>query len=184
MAKKKFHRSEVAYRRKMTVVWFGALFLLLVAVAMECLIIYNQLHPANLALSAEVDFSKIHFEGLSIDREIDEEMYEHRVVDADYDFSWNNISVSVDENNKIDRLGFYTVGDAKSEDGVNVKTVNIDYRDYPLTAVSDFVTYFGDAKIVNFGHYKYLRFTDDKYSLVLTLLDKEIYNIELSRIQK
>ena len=57
MAKKKIRRSEAAYRRKMLLVWIIALFFLALLVLLDAIIVYNQMHPVNRALSEPVDYS-------------------------------------------------------------------------------------------------------------------------------
>lgn len=162
----------------MVFVWIITLFFLLLLVLLDFIVVYNQLNPPNKALSAELDYSKIHFNGMALDTEISAEALEHKVIDAEFDYSYEDISISVDENNMIDRLAFYTTASAEGE-GTTINDIIIDYRDYPLKAVSDFVTYFGYTKITNFGHYKYLSYGDDKYGLDLTLMDGDVYNVVL-----
>ena len=182
MAKKKVRRSEAAHLRKMRFIWVVALFFLALLVLLDVIIVHNQLHPVNRALSEPIDYSKIHFEGLAIDKDAPAEVLEHPIVDSNYDYSWNNISVAVDNNNIITRLGFYTTEPSANDlasEGANINNTYIDYRDYPLLSISDFVTYFGYTKITNFDHYKYLTYQDDNYAVDITLYDSKIYNIEL-----
>ena len=182
MAKKKIRRSETAYRRKLLLVWIVSLFFLALLVLLDVIIVYNQMHPVNRALSEPVDYSKIHFEGLAVGKEASPEILEHPIVDSNYNYSWNNISIAVDNDNIITRLGFYTtepsINDLASE-GANIDNTLIDYRDYPLLTISDFVTYFGYTKVTNFDHYKYLTYQDDRYVVDITLYNRKIYNIEL-----
>ncbi len=182
MPKKKIRRSPQAYQRKMIFVWIVSLFFLVLLVVLQVIIVYNQTHPANRALSAELDYSKIHFDGLAIGDEISDEIAAQRVIDAEFDYSWHNIAISVDENNRISRLGFYTtepLDNDKAGNNTNISNVVLDYRDYPLSSVSDFVMYFGDTKVTNFDHYKYLSYQHNDYILDLTLYDGTIYNVVL-----
>lgn len=184
MAKKKIRRSEEAYRRKMMFIWIIALFFLVLLVLLEAVIIYNQTHRPIRAFSEEVDYSKIHFEGISINQEASAEILSHPIIDAEYDYSYDNISIAVDDNNIITRLGFYTQEPAAIDlksDGVNIHNTVIDYRDYPLLTASDFVNLFGYTKVTNFDHYKYFSYQDDNYVVDVTLYDGNIYNIELSK---
>ncbi len=173
MAKKKIRRSEAAHRRKMFTIWIAALFLLVLLVVLDIVVIYNQTHPFNAALAAERDYSKIHFEGLSIGDELSDDKKLNQVIDANYDYVWKNISISVDGDDKIDRLGFYATPEKTIAD------VSIDYRDYPLYTASDFALYFGQTTIKNFNNYKYLTYADDKYAVDLTLLDGDVYSVSL-----
>ncbi len=184
MAKRRVRRSEAAYRRKMLLIWIVALFFLALMVLLDILIVYNQVNPPNRALTEDVDYSKLHFEGLAIDKEAPEEVLQNPIIDSNYNYSWNNISVAVDENNIITRLGFYTTEPSIENpaiEGANIHNTVVDYRDYPLLSVSDFVTYFGYTKITNFDHFKYLTYQDDHYVVDITLYDGELYNIELSK---
>ena len=184
MAKKKIRRSETAYRRKMLLIWIVSLFFLALLVLLDVVIVYNQMHPVNRALTEEVDYSKIHFEGLAIGEEASPEILAHPIIDSNYNYSWNNISIFVDADNVITRLGFYTTEPAAndlSSVGASIENTAIDYRDYPLLTISDFVNYFGYTKITNFDHYKYLTYQDDNYVVDVTLYDRKIYNIELSK---
>jgi hypothetical protein len=178
MANRKLRRSYQDSYRKMVFVWIITLFFLMLLVLLEVITVYNQLHPPNKALSAELDYSKIHFNGLAIGNEIPAEALENRIIDAEFDYSYDDISISVDDNNIIDRLAFYTT-ELSDGNGTTINDVVIDYRDYPLKVISDFVTYFGYTKIVNFGHYKYLSYGDDNYGLDLTLMDGDVYNVDL-----
>ena len=184
MAKKKVRRSETKFQRKILFVWIAALFFLVLLVLLSVVIIYNQINPPNRALTDKVDYSKIHFEGLSVGKEASEEIKKNPIIDAEYDYSWHNISIAVDDNNIITKLGFYTTAPSESDmvsEGANIHNTNIDYRDYPLLSVTDFVNYFGKTKITNFDHYKYLTYQDKNYVVDITLYDGEIYNIELTQ---
>ena len=184
MAKKKIRRSEAAHQRKMIFMWIISLFFLALLVLLDVIIVYNQTHFAIRAFSEEIDYSKIHFEGIAIDQEASAEMLSQPIIDAEYDYSYNNISIAVDDNNIITRLGFYTQepsSDDLNSDGVNIHNTVVDYRDYPLISASDFANIFGYAKVTNFDHYKYFSYQDDKYVVDVTLYDGEIYNIELSK---
>lgn len=175
---RKLRRSYQEHYRKMVFVWIATLFFLILLVAMDFVVVYNQINPPNKALSAELDYSKIHFNGMALGSEIPAEVLEHKVIDAEYDYSYDNISISTGNDNTIDRLAFYTTSTSDGE-GTTINDVAIDYRNYPLKAVSDFVTYFGYTKITNFGHYKYLSYGDDNYGLDLTLMDGDVYNVIL-----
>lgn len=180
MAKRKIRRSNRAHHRKMVFAWIITLFFLALLVALDVVVVYNQIYPPNTALSSEVDFSKIHFNGLSIGGEVSEEILQHRVIDADYDYSYEDISISVDENNQINRLAFYTTS-AGEDENTTINDVAVDYRGYPLKDISDFVTYFGMTKVTNFSHFKYLSYRDGDYVLDITLFKGEIYNVTLSK---
>lgn len=184
MASKKARQTEVKYQRKMLIVWIAALFFLALLVLLSTVIIYNQIHPSNAALSGKVDYSKIHFEGLSVGKEAADEIKQTPIIDAEYDYTWHNISIAIDDDNIITKLGFYTTepsADDLVSEGANIHNTAIDYRDYPLLTISDFVNYFGTTKITNFGHYKYLTYQDDHYAVDITLYDGEVYNIELTK---
>ena len=179
MAKKKIRRSSRAHYRKMIFAWIISLFFLALLVVLDFIIVYNQVYPPNKALDSEIDFSKIHFNGLSLGEEINEKALQHRVVDADYDYSYEDISISVDDNNIIDRLAFYAT--TSGEGGVTINDVAVDYRGYPLKTISDFVTYFGMTKVTNFNHFKYLSYRDGDYVLDITLFKGDVYNVILSK---
>lgn len=182
MAKKKVRHSETKFQRKILFIWITALFFLALLVLLSIVIVYNQINPPNM-MSGKVDYSKIHFEGLSIGREASAEVLKNPIVDAEYDYSWHNISVAVDEHNIITKLGFYTTVPSEADmasEGANIHNTSIDYRDYPLLSITDFVNYFGTTKITNFDHYKYLTYQDDDYVVDVTLYDGEVYNIELT----
>lgn len=178
MAGRKLRRSYQDSYRKMVFVWIITLFFLMLLVLLEAIVVYNQVNPPNTALSAELDYSKVSFNKLVIGNEVPAEALENRVIDAEYDYSYENIAISVDENNIIDRLAFYTTESSDGK-GMTINDVAVEYRDYPLKTVADFVTYFGFTKITNFGHYKYLSYGDDNYGLDLTLMNGDVYNVVL-----
>ena len=173
---RKIRRSLEAHRKKMFILWIVALFFLMLVVVLDVVIVYNQVHPVNRAFSEEIDYSKIHFEGLALGDEISQEQMASPVIDADYDYTWHHVSIGVDQNKIINRLGFFT-----SAPDTNIHNTVVDYRGYPITAASDFVNFFGFTKITNFDHYKYFSYQDDNYLVNITLYDGEIYNVELSR---
>ena len=182
MAKRKIRRSAVAHQRKVRLIWIVSLFFLALLVLLDVVIVYNQVYPPDRALSEEVDYSKIHFEGLSLGDKITPELKAQRVIDAEFDYSYKNIAISVDNDDVITRLGFYTtepINNNAGGEGTNINNVIIDYRDYPLKTISDFVTYFGYTKITNFRNYKYLTYQDTNYAVDITLVYGEIYNVEL-----
>ncbi len=184
MTAKGIRRSLSAHRRKLFTVWTIALFFLALAVALVIVFANNHLHHEDDILNAAVDLSKIHFEGLTIDEQLPNEVLGHEVIDAEFDYSWRNISISVDAEKNISRLGFFTttpIGDENATDGSNIEKIDIDYRGYPLRTASDFATYFGYAKITNYGHYKYMTYQDEKYAVDLTLMDGNVYNVVLYR---
>lgn len=183
MAKRKNRRSPTEYRRKMLYVWIISLFFLVLLVVLDVILVDHQINFANRALKAPVDYSKIHFEGLSIGDKVTPEILEHRVIDAEYDFFWNNIAISVDDDNIITRLGFYSSDstDNQENSAVDIYNVIIDYRGYPIKHVSDFVTYFGYTNVKSFNRYKYLTYMDERYTVDITLMDDEIYNVVLSK---
>ncbi|MBR3176675.1 hypothetical protein IKF25_01745 [Candidatus Saccharibacteria bacterium] len=178
MAKRKIRRSYQEHYRKMVFVWIATLFFLLLLILLDFIVVYNQINPPNKALSAELDYSKVSFNGMTIGSDISTEALAHQVIDAEFDYSYDDISISVDENNKIDRLAFYTTATSDG-DGTTIDDVALEYRGYPLKAASDFVSYFGYTKITNFSHYKYLSYGDDNYGLDLTLMDGNVYNVVL-----
>ena len=178
MGKKRVRRSRDEHYRKMMFFWIIALFFLALLVVLDFITAYSQLKGANSALNAELDYSKIHFEGLAIGQELPSEVREHQVIDADFGYSWNNIAISTDNNGFIDQLAFYTTGTTENG-GATINDVSIDYRGYPLKTITDFAMYFGQTKILNFDHYKYLKYGDDHYSLDLTMMDNEVYNVIL-----
>ena len=184
MAKKKVRRSETKFQRKLIFIWLIAIFFLVLLVLLSSVIIYNQVNESKYAVIGEIDYSKIHFEGLSVGKEASKEILKNPIVDAEYDYSWHNISIAVDDNNIITKLGFYTTAPSESDmasDGINIHNTDIDYRNYPLQSFADFVNYFGTTKITNFNHFKYLTYQDERYVVDVTLYDGEVYNIELTQ---
>lgn len=184
MVKKKLRRSEKEHRDKLLRLWFFTLAGLMTLVIVLVVIVDRRLHPSNEALSAEVDYSKICFEGLCLGDEVSEEIAAHKVIDATYNYFWNNISIAVDDENRINRLGFYTTDPIDlpgSEQGANFENANITYRDYPLDNFADFAMYFGKTKITRFSKYHYLGYSDKDYRVDLMLMEGEIYNLELSK---
>lgn len=180
MAKKKIRRSYEQHRRKLFFFWTVALFFLCLLTVLSIVVIasnYNARH-ANRALDAEVDFSKISFEGLRLGDEASAELRQNQIIDANYQYSQNNISVGVDGDYFINRLAFFATEQSDGEN-VSIDDVIIEYRGYPLKTVNDFVTYFGFTTPKNFGIYKYLTYADDKYAVDVTLRDGKIFNIEL-----
>ena len=141
---RKIHRSLEAHRKKMFILWIIALFFLMLVVVLDVVIVYNQVHPVNRAFSEEIDYSKIHFEGLALGDEISQEQMTSPVIDADYDYTWHHVSIGVDQNKIINRLGFFT-----SAPDTDIHNTVVDNRGYPITAASDFVNFFGFTKSLN-----------------------------------
>ncbi len=177
MAKKKIRRSLAEHRRKLYFMWIVVLFFLCLVTA-TILVVGLREMPHNRALEEERDYAELSFEGYKLGDEVPLEVRRHGIVDADYEYLWEGVSISLDENKHIDRLAFFATesGDEKSK---TIDDVIIEYRGYPIKRIADFVTYFGTTKVTNFGHYKYLTYADENYAVDITLMDGEIYNIEL-----
>jgi hypothetical protein len=92
---KRLRRSEAAYRRKMLLMWVVSLFFLVLLVLLDIVIVYNQTNSAIPALSEEIDFSKINFEGLAINENAPDEVLKRPIVDSNYNYAWNNVLVYV-----------------------------------------------------------------------------------------
>ena len=177
MAKKKIRRSLAEHRRKLYFTWLVVLFFLCLVTA-TILVVGLEKMPRNRALDAEIDYAELSFEGYKLGDEVPLEVRCHTIVDADYEYSWEGVSISADADKHIDRLAFFTT-DATDDGSKGINDVAIEYRGYPIKTIADFATYFGTTKVTNFGRYKYLTYADEKYVVDITLMDGDLYNIEL-----
>ncbi|MBR5418655.1 hypothetical protein IK110_00150 [Candidatus Saccharibacteria bacterium] len=177
MAKKRIRRSLEEHRRKLYFLWIVILFFLCLVTA-TIIVVGLERMPKNRALSEEVDYSQLSFEGYKLGDEVPLEVRRNDIVDLDYEYTWEGVSISVDKENRIDRLAFFTT-DSSDNSSKGINDVVIEYRGYPVKQLADFATYFGMTNVTNFGHYKYLTYSDEKYGVDITLMDGEIYNIEL-----
>lgn len=178
---RKIRRSNAAHRRKMFRIWVATLLVLVGLVVYDAVLVYQTDHPERVALAAERDYSKIHFQGMALGDEITIEKMSHHVTDATYKYIWKNISIAVDDENHITQLGFYAMPDVNEKTNISIADAVIDYRGRFLTSLDDFKLYFGNANFRSFERYKYVTYSDDKYNLELTLMDDEIYNVVLSK---
>jgi len=174
MAKRKMRRSYEPMRRRMRFFWIVSLFFLVLLVVLDVVVALSNRARRNNALDAEVDYSKISMNGLFLGEEPDRETRNNIIVDPNYSYTWNNISFALDPDGRISRLGFFT-----TTDGASFEDISLRYRGYPLATISDFATYFGYTRITNFGHYRYLTYADSRYGIDITMMDGELYNIEL-----
>lgn len=179
MARKRRVRSRDEHWRKLMLLWIIAIFFLMVFVVVDIIVVYNRLHPENTAITSPTDYSKIRFEGMAVGDVVPADALDNPVVDSTYNYSWKNISIAADEDKKITRLGFYTIESTDPEKAVSIDNISIEYRDYPLFTISDFVMYFGYTKITNFRNYKYLDYDYDGYGIHVELVEGKIYNIEV-----
>ena len=177
MAKKRIRRSLEEHRRKLYFLWTVILFFLCLVTA-AIIVVGLERMPRNRALSEKVDYSQLSFEGYKLGDEVPLEVRRNDIVDLDYEYTWEGVSISVDKDKRIDRLAFFTT-DSSDENSKGINDVVIEYRGYPIKQLADFATYFGMTDVTNFGRYKYLTYSDDKYGIDVTLMDGEIYNIEL-----
>jgi len=178
MARKKIRRSLDARRRKLYFMWLVVLFFLCLITA-TILVVGLERMPKNRALTEAIDYSKLSFEGYQLGDEVPLEVRRNDIVDVDYEYMWEGVSISVDADKRIDRLAFFTTESSDAEHSKGINDVVIEYRGYPVKQLADFATYFGMTDVTNFGRYKYLTYSDDKYGVDITLMDGEIYNIEL-----
>jgi hypothetical protein len=177
MAKKKIRRSLAEHRRKLYFTWLVVLFFLCLVTA-TILVVGLEKMPRNRALEEERDYSELSFEGYKLGDEVPLEVRRNEIIDADYEYSWEGVSISVGKDKRIDRLAFFTT-DATDDKSKSINDVIIEYRGYPIKTIADFATYFGTTKVTNFGHYKYLTYADENYAVDITLMDGNLYNIEL-----
>ena len=177
MAKKKIRRSLAEHRRKLYFTWLVILFFLCLVTA-AVLVVGLEKMPRNRALEEERDYAELSFEGYKLGDEVPIEVRRNEIIDADYEYAWEGVSISADSNKRIDRLAFFTT-DTTDDKSKSIDDVIIEYRGYPIKTIADFVTYFGTTKVTNFGRYKYLTYADENYVVDITLMDGNLYNIEL-----
>ena len=171
---RKMRRTYEPLRRRMRLFWIAMLFFLTLFVVLDVIVVFSDRARRNNILDAEIDYSKISLNGLFLGDEPEPEARQNIIVDANYSYSWNNVSFALDTNGKINRLGFFTV-----TDGANFSDISLRYRGYPLSTIADFATYFGPTRITNFGHYRYLTYADTRYGVDITMMDGQLYNVEL-----
>ena len=174
MVKRKMRRSYDPMRRHLRFFWIAALFFLTLLTVLDAAVVLSNRARRNNILDAEIDYSKISMNGLYLSEEPSDEVRQNVIVDANYNYAWNNISISIDPQGKINRLAFFT-----TTDGVDFEDVALSYRGYPLATISDFANYFGPTRITNFGHYKYLTYADSRTGIDITMMDGKLYNVEL-----
>lgn len=171
---RKLRRSYEPLRRRMRFFWIVALFFLTILVILDVVVVFTDRARRNNVLDAEVDYSKISVNGLLLGVEPEEDALQNTIIDVNYAYSWNNIVFALDQNGKINRIGFFT-----TTDGANFSDISLKYRGYPLATIADFATYFGSTRITNFGHYRYLTYADNRYGIDITMMDGKLYNVEL-----
>lgn len=142
----------------------------------------NTINTMNTEKNIDKDKSlnKILFNGIKIGDPIQEEM-KNLVLDAQYLYEYENICISVDVNDNINYLGFFTTTNARGEKTKSINDIDIKYNNNKLETITDFKENIGNGTETeknDEGDY-YINYYDDELELSIFVKNNEIYNIIL-----
>lgn len=99
------------------------------------------------------------------------------VEDASFAYEYDKVGFSVDENDKITEMVFYSYESTSEKYGINELKAYCGKK--RLTTVEDFEEIFGEGEKIEKGSYVTVNFSDDSANLSLTVKDGVIINIYL-----
>ena len=105
------------------------------------------------------------------------------VLDGPYSYQYENICIDTDINDNIDYLGFFTSSDAQGNKIKSIEDINIEYNNNKLETIADFKENLGNGTESNESSNKYyIRYYDNNLELSLFIINDEIYNVILEKI--
>lgn len=149
------------------------LIILLVVAVLGIIIIFNNRN------NLQNKISMISINNVRINQKAKEKM-KNLVMDADFLYEYNNVGFSVDDDGYINKIVFYTSESKGRSYGINEAKVK--YKNKRLTTVEDFNSVLGDGKeefSENSSSYKYIKYNEDNYELILTIFNEKIINISI-----
>ena len=104
------------------------------------------------------------------------------VMDSKNPYEFNKVHFSVDDNDLISQIVFYTTS---SSDGTyGIKEAQVEFGQNKLIMVEDFNKYLGIGKeeiSEKNPSYKYVKYNEGNYELILTIRENNIINIEIRK---
>lgn len=126
--------------------------------------------------------NELSFNGIKISDKIEEKM-KNIVLDGPYSYQYENICIDTDINDNIDYLGFFTSSDAQGNKIKSIEDINIEYNNNKLETIADFKENLGNGTESNESSNKYyIRYYDNNLELSLFIINDEIYNVILEKI--
>ena len=132
--------------------------------------------------NTNADIKNLSLNGIKLGDKIKEEQKNVLLDYYGYEYRYNNILISTDQNDIINELCFYTSESGDKKTGV--KDINVMYNNTKLNTIDDFKNVFGEGNSDDSSQsYSNIEYTKDDYILILTVYNEELINIKLSKME-
>lgn len=106
---------------------------------------------------------------------------DYLVMDASFGYMKNDVGYSVDGEDRIDYMAFYTTRNVKDEILCGLSDIKLVYHGERLETTEDVIACFGENYVPAEGEkYESFTFEDDELIIQIELIYGEFYNIEVS----
>jgi len=126
----------------------------------------------------ENKIANISINGIKINDKATKKM-KNLVMDASFQYEYNNVGFSVDKEDKITEIIFHRT--QSGDEIYSIKEADVLYKKEKLTTKDDFDKYLGRGETTKDDYFTYITYKEDNLKLRLSIKDGELYNIEITQ---